>query len=248
MDLTPDTRNKYLKTLNELCSTLSTTKSMPVDMPDFCQRHGLKASFFDALRDLDGLVFDFSKTGIDESYYTMTPELAKLVPEQVVIQMRAKKAKVKTLKGEVAKPKGEGLSISWFKPSDETTKETDPVQAFGDAFEAASIISADTLFEQVKAVAKDVVTDNVELANAIAKGNPRGEQDSDYAKLKDALEAIDAGYIPDGFDPETLVIPYNIEIEASCLQLKMHVQTTEDADLIDAILFKLNRVSAQPKP
>lgn len=99
-----ETRDKYLRAVTELFSTLTHETYTQIYEGDFYARHGLKPSFLLALRDLDALEYDV----VSERGYRQTPKLATLTPEEIVAQMKASGRKAaKGVTEEATDPKPE---------------------------------------------------------------------------------------------------------------------------------------------
>lgn len=115
MTLSPETKNRYTLAIMELATTLTVDSYTPVDLNDFCERHSVKLSFFDALRDLDVLVYDL----VRDSGYQRTPALSVLTPEQVVARMRGQGGKKRRDEGEDVVSGPDELILTTHKPDSE---------------------------------------------------------------------------------------------------------------------------------
>ena len=81
--LTPANREGYLKAVAHLMGHLATDLDKPINISNWCQRYGVKPSLIDALRDLDAVVCDLTKSDTDTIYLKRTAKLPKLTPEEI---------------------------------------------------------------------------------------------------------------------------------------------------------------------
>lgn len=82
----------YQKALLELVGTLDALVARPVSAGDFYARYGVGRAFFNALRDLDCIHLDLTRSS-NESYYTCSAALYKITAAEVMeAEKPAKKA------------------------------------------------------------------------------------------------------------------------------------------------------------
>ena len=244
----------YLMALNALVGYLSINEAKPLNELAFCAKHEVPPSFLLALRDLDGLVYDFKRSDTETAWYTATMTLPKLTPEQVHAQMTGVPAgKVKT----AAK-----ATIEFFKAADNVRQRSVTVKIPADVKEQINAIVADATTETNRIVDKmNAALDDlpkpaiVKSDNSLTGDNAThrlvfdiNKAEGQAAEMLDNLidmaksnpcvtsGALDAPAL-------TLAQPYRIDIMRKGLRFNMEVKDGDDLGIVDALLNKLNKLS-----
>jgi hypothetical protein len=194
-------RQRYMKALNELVGVLAIDTFEKVDVDNFLLRYELKPSFFDALRDLDGLEMNMVAT--EPNWFRKTKKLYQLTPEQILLQMRANAHKTHKSKQEIT--------------------DTDPkIEPLSSAPLPAAVIEIQKKVEEARKVPKETVIPDWVIDTLT--------EQSDKVVTSDAINP----------PIEPPISPYVVRIESKKMDLRLDVQTRQDAAMITAIMAELN--------
>lgn len=219
MNLTDGIRHRYTVAIMELATTLSVSDYTFVNITDFCQRHAVPPSFFNALRDLDALQFDV----VNESGYQRTPVLSMLTPERVIEQMQG-------LVGYTPPPIQQLAERP--KQSNAKNKPVKPRKARTPRFVFHAPEPAKACTDSPVLITSDAVQEQMQELREVAKPRPQ-------AQPKPYPTPEQLGYVQ--LPPPRPFVGYTIDIEAPTLSVRMNVRSADDVEILDAILTRLNR-------
>ncbi|UHG93225.1 hypothetical protein [Spirosoma oryzicola] len=246
--LSPETVQKYMLALNELASTLSIYSFKPIDVSEFCKRHDIKPSFFDALRDLNKLELDLTKGVQEGMFFKMDKELYAVTPDEIVAQMRRNGHKTAKKQAEATFEAIKEVTATNFNDLDamakgvELMKSAEEIETAKANCVAGPNCSTSVCMGCSGSIGKSHLNITAEEAQQIMQEAETFEQ-IEAAQVKPVPNALKDWSADSRLEPRLLSRPYKISLKADSLELTMEVNTTEDSDILDAVLFKLNRES-----
>jgi|GEM_PF-5613612 len=226
--LSPEKREAYLKALNELVGSISLNEPTYLDVTDFCTRHGLKESFIDALRDLDGLCWEFKQSTSTEHFFTKTTKLMSIVPEDVLVQMRKNGHKTARKIGAVTSDDIDTISERDIvrPPIELPTPLDEPTSGLTES-PAQPVESVETKSSSVEGIIA-----NPPFSSALPQPEKR-EQSKPRAVIKPDPQPVKTA------EP-SFAFPYSLKVTSTEISLYMDVKNSSRANLALQLLMLIN--------